>query len=158
MVGSGKVNLEEEFNNQTELRKTLIKIRTSLKEGTEEEKNEMIAALQQKKMLTMLLDTFHSEDAKVRKNAALIFEVLTITEKNLQEKVQKTIWDCYQKEETLFVRSSYLKALRTMKTEEYKAALEKRLLEMKSMEADETVQKHMREERREIERLLAKDQ
>ena len=41
MVGSGKVNLEEEFNNQTELRKTLIKIRTSLKEGTEEEKNEM---------------------------------------------------------------------------------------------------------------------
>ena len=39
MVGSGKVNLEEEFNNQTELRKTLIKIRTSLKEGTEEEVN-----------------------------------------------------------------------------------------------------------------------
>ena len=85
---------------------------------------------------TLLISLLEDEDPKVRKNAALI---LGMTE---DEDVLPALFEAWEKEETLFVRQDYLKAISNLNYEEYlpriKARIQKLSAEME-MQAETDV-------------------
>ena len=64
----------------------------------------------------------------------------------------------YEKEKTLFVKSDYLKAMQNFDCTEYLASLKQRLEELQTMQADESEKKHIRKERKELEKLLEQEE
>lgn len=117
-------------------RKELISIKQELKE-------EAVA----KKWSTMLqgnydifLQFLEHEDAKVRKNAALILGALQA------EEAAAPLFEAYQRETQRFVKSDYLTALSNLNYEIYVPELEQRLKELEAYQPEENEQKHIREE------------
>ena len=86
---------------------------------------------------SMLTDLLGSSDPKVRKNAALI---LGMTE---DEDVLPALFDAWEKEETLFVRQDYLKAISTLDYREYLPRLKERIREISGRIGDEAEQGSM---------------
>lgn len=96
-------------------------------------------------VLENLLD---SEDAKTRKNAALLIGDLGISS------LQMALWRAYEKEETLFVRSSYLVAMGKMDVTPYLKPIKAKLHQLSALEVDENNGKHIREEMQELNKLV----
>lgn len=88
------------------------------------------------------------EDAKVRKNAALLIGDLGI------QKLADALYTAYEKEDKLFVKSSYLTALKSLDYREYLPALKKRLAVLQETELTEENKKHITEESRVISDLM----
>lgn len=98
----------------------------------------------------ILIDLLDSEDAKTRKNAALL-----MGDTGKQEFLEP-IWAAYQKEEKQFVKSSYLVAIGNF---DYREQLDelKRLMDFLSKaEITEENQKHYIEEMRELSSLVVR--
>lgn len=119
-----------------ELRKNLIALKQELKE--ESARRELLFILQgDYSILTGLL---HHSEPKVRKNAALVLGRLK------QKENVAALYEAYEKETQLFVKSDYLKALEQLDCSSYREQLEKRLRELEQYQPKEEEEKHIREE------------
>lgn len=132
--------LYENIASGQEVRQNLIELRKQLKEDS----SHKLSGPEAEILKTCLLD----EDAKVRKNAALILG------ENGDDTVVQVLYEAYAREDKLFVRSSYLKALDGFCLSEVVDALKDRLDELVNGEFEESDQKHIREEKRELQKLI----
>lgn len=137
----------EDLKKQNEVRKNLIQMKELLKD--EEIRKELLELSADN---SIFLGFLKDEDPKVRKNAALILGMTG------QKEIIPALMQAYEKEETLFVRSAYLKAMQNFDCTEYRTALKQRLLELQKMQAEESEKKHVREERKELEKLLGAEE
>lgn len=80
------------------------------------------------------------KDAKTRKNAALLIGDLG------DNKLLKPLFEAYEKETTLFVRSAYLTAMKEFDCREYLPALKGQLEELSKASLDDSNKKHILEE------------
>ena len=128
----------EKLKNKESVRETLSAIRSEIKEDKKKEE-----LLQQPGLQEVLVGFLEDEDAKTRKNAALL-----IGDLKLQE-ADEALLTAYQKEKTLFVRSSYLAALGKLDASEYLEYFKERLEELKQQPVAEEEKKHRNEEIRE---------
>lgn len=125
-----------ELTQHVNVRANLIKIKELLQEADNKEvlKKE---PLYQASLFPFLLE---NEDPKVRKNAALIMGILC------EEEYGDILFKAYCKEETLFVRSAYLKALKNYPYDAYKEYLSERKKYIESGDFDSGDVKHIAEE------------
>lgn len=134
----------EEIANGHEVRQNLSKMRQELKDAGE-----------RSALLYQLCGDFHvfeelfcHEDPKVRKNVALVAGLLG------EKALLKPLMDAYEKEETLFVRSSYLTALSEFDFREYLPQLKQRQQELSEKELTMENKKHITEEMRVLTELI----
>ncbi|HAB59630.1 MAG TPA: hypothetical protein DCE48_02765, partial [Lachnospiraceae bacterium] len=99
----------DEIVNNVDVRQNLSKLRQEIKE--ESNKYALLYYIGEKKDIIPAL--LESEDAKTRKNAALLMGDLAL------EEYLPYIIKGYQKEEQRFIKSSYLVALRSFDYREY---------------------------------------
>lgn len=93
--------LWEQIQNGQEVRQNLSKIRQVIKDNGERRK--LSALLEGEE--TVLIDLLRSEDAKTRKNVALLMGDLR------NPSFLAPIWKAYQEDGQRFVKSSYLSAI-----------------------------------------------
>ena len=96
----------------------------------------------------VLTDLLASEDAKTRKNAALLLGDMELAD------AAGALWSAYEGEQTLFVKSAYLTALGKIGAEEYLDAYRARLAVLTAMDAAENEKKHIGEEIRALEKNI----
>jgi Predicted N6-adenine-specific DNA methylase len=89
-----------------------------------------------------------NEDAKVRKNAALIMGQLCVPE------FLDKLYDAYEKEEQLFVKSSYLTAIKEFDYRNILPQLKERLEKLNASPIEESNKKHITEEIRVLSSLI----
>lgn len=133
----------EELKQDTNIRENLSLIRKEVKTQTAKE-----AFLELLGDGAILLDLLKSDEPKVRKNAALLLGDL-----QMQQAVS-SLFDAYENEATLFVKSSYLTALGKMDASEYLDAFKERRDALAGKEVPENEKKHTLEELRELEKLI----
>lgn len=134
----------EKIQNGLEVRTNLSALREFLKK---ESNREVCRNLAEENGL-FLEHLLENEDAKTRKNAALFIGDLGL------EGFQLPLWRAYEKEETLFVRSSYLVAMQKLDMTAFLKPMKNRLQELLALEVEETKQKHIREEIQELNKLI----
>ena len=110
-------NAYEKVSTGTELRAGLIEMKNLLKE----EKNRRELAYQLGGDFKILTRCLSDEDPKVRKNAALVLGAME------SDDLVPVLLNAYKKEDTLFVKSAYLKALFDLDYEEELPYLKERL-------------------------------
>lgn len=127
-----------------EVRQNLSKLREIVKD----EKNKEICKKIVSENELVVEQLLKSEDAKTRKNIALLIGDLQLSVMQMQ------LWRAYEKEETLFVRSSYLIALQKMDITAFLKPMKARVKELSEMEIEETNGKHIREEIQELRKMI----
>ena len=127
-----------------DVRNNLIELKSLLKE--ESEKNTF------KYMLagdySTLTKLFDSDDPKIRKSTAAILGELK------DDCLKDVIYSAYEKEDTLFVRTAYLKALKKLDYTSLLPALRDKREALLNYECSEDELKHFRDEIAEINRLI----
>lgn len=101
---------------------------------------------------SVLTDLLRHEDPKVRKNAALVLGELE------EESVRDILWDAYQREEILFARADYLKALSHYDCTPYLDAIKERMRFLETADIAPDEQKHYYEEQTAIKTVLRKNE
>lgn len=148
--------LLEELTRQEKARGALSGIRKMLKERPEDA--EVCAAPEHLEGFLALLS---HEDAKTRKNAALLLGDLAKTvgaDSAEGQKVCDALYEAWQAEETKFVTASYVKAMQGYDPSPYRADIEKALRELREEEAEEADKKHLRELRAALQKLLEQEE
>lgn len=135
----------ESLKTEENPRKELISIKQELKEKA--------VVLEWQKKLQGNYDIFlkflEHEDAKVRKNAALILG-------NLQaQQAALSLYEAYQAETQRFVKSDYLTALSQLDYEAFVPELKQRLKELEEYKPAENEEKHVREEMTVLRKMLS---
>ena len=133
-----------ELTKGNNVRENLSNLRKMIKEESEREK--LKALLEDKKDL--IVGFLQSEDAKTRKNAALL-----IGDLKWNETVDE-LFESYKNEKTLFVRSSYLTAISNLKAEHLLTQIKDILVKMQSEEVSEENRKHHQEEVRALNKIV----
>ena len=136
--------LWEQIQNGQEVRQNLSKIRQVIKDNGERRK--LSALLEGEE--TLLIDLLRSEDAKTRKNAALLMGDLR------NPSFLAPIWKAYQEDGQRFVKSSYLSAIGNFDYREYMDAIKEQLAALEKEEVTEENQKHLMEEMRKLSFLI----
>ncbi|MCR5388258.1 MAG: methyltransferase domain-containing protein [Lachnospiraceae bacterium] len=117
------------------------------------------AFLSENKDLSAIKNVISGEDAKARKNAALLLGKLAyaagMTDKAAERELSKLLFDAYKSENTRFVKSSYLKALEGLKIDEFIPVLKQRYDELLSYTPSEEEVKHIDEEKKLLIKLLS---
>jgi len=129
-----------------EVRANLISLRAELKKN-EKERSVVLKALREQG--NVLISLLSHEDAKARKNAALILGELPC------EEAEEALYEAYARETQLFVRSSYLEALLKLGSEAFVPELMEQLKALEAEEQSEETAKHRAEERKLLRELLA---
>ena len=93
-----------------------------------------------------------SDDAKTRKNIALLLGDVKC------QKAMNQIFEAYNKETTLFVKSAYLTALLELEVESILPELKQRMEELENEEITEENRKHIEEEKRELRKILIRQE
>ncbi len=138
----------ESLKTGENLRKDLIALKQELKK--EEAKEELSELLQgDYRLLTELLG---HEEPKVRGNAALVLGRLG------QKAFAEPLYEAYEKEEKLFIKSNYLSALAELDCQECLPKLKKRLEVLEQYQPKEEEEKHIREELRALRTLARRDE
>ena len=140
------LNIEKNEN----VRQSLSSLRSMIKD--EEEKENLYSAMTEQPQL--FLSALSLEDAKTRKNAALLIgdmgELLATSQipsdKELCDTFVKELYKAYETETTLFVKSSYLEALKEYNYTSLLPQLKETLNTLSSMELAEDNRKHVAEE------------
>lgn len=124
------------IRNKENVRETLAVLRDSLKKQGE------LCRFKSEKLydLSLLTDLLGNEDPKIRKNAA---SVLALIE---DQGCAGNLFAAYMNENTLFVRSSYLKALKKYNYSEFENELNRRRIEIENADYCEEDVKHIAEE------------
>ena len=91
------------------------------------------------------------EDAKVRKNAALLLGELGLDES------APALFEAYGAEQTRFVKSAYLQALKELDVTPYLDALRERYQQLLAYEPSEDEKKHVAQERSLLQQLLSEN-
>lgn len=130
--------------NNIETRKNLIALKEFIKDTDQKEAFLDIIHYD----VNFLRAFLSNEDAKVRKNIALIIGELEL------EGLAIDLVETYVAEETMFVKTAYLKALQKLPCEPYISILSERLKELMESQHEETKQKHVSEEIRELTKLI----
>lgn len=133
----------EELIRKVKLRENLSLLKSEIKDPAEKEK--LLALVGDG---ALLLDLLKEEEPKVRKNAALLLGDL-----GLQQAVEP-LWNAYEWEATLFVKSSYLAALGKMDVSDYLQRFRERCSELTALEPAVDEKKHINEEIRELEKII----
>lgn len=97
---------------------------------------------------TLILDFLKDEDAKTRKNAALLLGDL-----RCQQAVE-ALFEAYKSETTLFVKASYLQALAELEVEDRLPILKEELEGLLSKEVETDNKKHVEEEIRALRKIV----
>lgn len=126
------------------LRKDLIALKQELK--TESVQQELLEILQGD--YGLLLGLLRNPEPKVRGNAALVLGRLG------QNEFSGPLYEAYEQEEKLFIKSDYLSALAELDISGYEDRLKERLWELEQKETTEENEKHVREELRALRKLL----
>ena len=135
--------LETYFRNLTEgreIRKTLIELRKALKEET--------ANKLPPEQLELLRTFLTHEDAKARRNAALILG------EQQDEDSLEALEAAYEAEEKLFVRADYLEAIANLHYGAFLGKYKNRMLELMAQKPDEASAKHRSAEIRALRSLI----
>lgn len=144
----------KELCKDKNVRQSLSKIREELSAGTLEK--EVLADFTDVDAISDYETLFQNEDPKVRKNLALLLGDLATY---IEEKDGYTFVDLlmkyYQSEETLFVKESYVKGLSSYDVTDYIEVLRDRLAVLQSKDLDESEKKHVRGERKQLEKILS---
>ena len=139
-------DLLSKLRSGEEVRANLISLRAGLKKN-EKERSVVLNALREQG--NVLISLLSHEDAKARKNAALILGELPC------EEAEEALYEAYVKETQLFVRSSYLEALLKLGSEAYVPELSEQLKALETEEQSEETAKHRAEERKLLRELLS---
>lgn len=137
-------NTYENIEKGIEVRQNLIRLRQEIKDSHERHALQFFLGGN----YSLLLGLLSHEDAKVRKNTALILGALQ------EQKLLQPLYEAYEAEETMFVKSSYLLAMKEYDCSEYREPLRQRLAELSSREASLDNKKHLMEETRALSDLL----
>lgn len=131
-----------------DVRTNLLRLKTQMKK--EEQKKEFVHVLAGD--FETLRELLNHEDAKVRKNAALILGSLEC------EDVLPWIYKAYAKEKQLFVRESYLKAMEKLDFKPWLPQLKEReaVLLKQIATVEEEKRKHMRKEAAVLAQMILK--
>lgn len=129
-----------------EVRANLIALKEKLRDEKERKKFAYLLGGD----FTALSSLLQAEDPKVRRNAALILGQME------SEDLLPVLFDAYEREQTLFVRADYLKAMARMNYRAYVGRMEERLLELRCREVTMEEQKHVSEEMRMLQALILK--
>lgn len=141
----GFINNLKEGN---EVRQTLSKIRQAIKD--EAVFSDFYNAIWDE--TTLLISFLQSEDAKTRKNTALLMGDLAMDD------FLEPLFDAYEKEETLFVRSSYLAALKNFDYEELMPKLRAQSTKLSNTTLTDDNKKHISEELRLLNALIIEEE
>ncbi|SFR83368.1 TRM11 family SAM-dependent methyltransferase [Anaeromicropila populeti] len=134
----------KDIMNNIQVRQNLIQLRKELKEGT----NKHALLFNMKSELVLLPTLLLHEDAKVRKNAALVIGDLALKEYLDQ------LYEAYEKETTLFVRSAYLTAMKELDYRKYLPMFKERLESLGKKEIPLEQKKHTGEEMKLLSELI----
>ncbi len=122
--------------NRVDIRQNLISIKNELKT-----RSDIMSFIESDNYdSTLFSSLLDSEDAKIRKNTALIMGVLG------QPVFLKQLVEAYLEEKTLFIKSSYLKAIAGFDYSAYRDQLLNRMKELEAGAFDEADVKHIAEE------------
>lgn len=138
--------LEEKYKSlqrKENVRETLSFLRNEIKDAKNLASLKSIAG--DGSEITALLS---NEDAKTRKNAALLIGELELYS------AADALFKAYQNETTLFVKSSYLTALGRLDAEEFIDFFKERFDELMAKEVLEEEKKHINEELRELNKII----
>ncbi|MBQ9120095.1 MAG: methyltransferase [Lachnospiraceae bacterium] len=141
------LDILEELKRSEEKRPLLIQLRERLR-GAEGAKERMRLLEELEQTEAVLLGLFASEDAKVRKNLALILGELAVP------KHRQLLWEKYLLEETRFVRGAYLEALKHFDIKELAKELKAELARLQEIELNDENRKHLAEEKTLLRELL----
>ena len=128
----------EKIKNGVDVRKNLIELKSELKEDS----NRMALSYYLAGEYDLFYGLLQDEDAKVRKNVALIMGLLGIQE------FIKPLYSAYVKEEKLFVKADYLTALKQLDYRDILDELKERLDFLVKEKFEETSMKHINEEKK----------
>ncbi len=134
----------EELAQQQDVRSNLSTLRKCIKEEAQREK--LMRMIEREEGL--LPGFLHSDDAKTRRNAALLLGELG------RQDALEALLEAYRSEETLFVKSAYLDALAHLEVEELLPFFRERIEELSAQEVREEERKHIGEELRSLRAIL----
>ena len=140
------IQLFTELQEKKNVRSNLSALRASLKEATEEQKAQAIEFVRGHEDL--VFGFLQEEDAKTRKNAALLLGDLAV------QNALQPLWKAYTREQTLFVKSAYLEAMKALHAEEILSQLKDRLAELEGEPVTEENRKHREAELRALRAIL----
>lgn len=139
--------MEKIFNELTEntnIRTNLSALRQMIKEQAKKP----LVLEQVQKREAMFLDFLQNEDAKTRKNAALLLGDLAYQE------ALEALYEAYVSESTLFVKASYLQAMAELEVGDKLPALKERLSQLLETEPEPDNKKHIDEEIRALRKIV----
>lgn len=136
--------LLEKIKKQTQVRQTLSELRSEIKDNIKKRSLQYKLGNQH----DLFMDLLKHEDAKVRKNAALILGDLEV------EQAVDALYESYKKEDKLFIKSAYLNAMSKLDCSKYVDELKKRQKKLIKEEIAVETKKHMLEELRELSNIL----
>lgn len=133
-----------ELEKKENLRSNLSTLRKQIKET--EQKEKLVTLLEGREML--VVDCLQSEDAKTRKNAALLLGDLGFQD------AMETLYHAYESEQTLFVKPAYLQALAELDVADKLSCFKERLQTLLAENVSEENKKHIEEEVRALRKIL----
>ena len=126
------------------VRQNLSKLREIVKEGN----NKTLCKKLVQENELIIENLLESDDPKTRKNTALLIGDLQVSSMLMK------LWRAYEREETLFVKSSYLVAMGKMDVTAFLKPLKAREQKLSNLEVEESNQKHIREELQELRKMI----
>ncbi|MGL5437051.1 MAG: TRM11 family SAM-dependent methyltransferase [Lachnospiraceae bacterium] len=138
--------LWKQIQNNQEVRQNLSKLRQVIKDQGELKKLSLLVDGEE----AVIINLLQSEDAKTRKNAALLMGDLG------NQTFMTPIWNAYKSEPQRFVKSSYLTAIGSFDYREFLDAIKEQLSMLRNETTTEENQKHIMEEMRELSTLIVK--
>lgn len=142
-----KMNIRECYERicaGDQLRQNLIALRDALKDEKSRREFAYLLGGDFSKLCALL----EHEDPKVRKNAA------SILGKMESEDLLPVLFDAYKKEQTLFIRADYLKAMAETDCRPLLGALKERLAQLRESEMLPEERKHLQEEIRALQEIV----
>lgn len=136
--------LLNELVENKNIRTNLSTLRQTIKD--EEKKAELLTQVGKQEVL--FLSFLQSEDAKTRKNAALLFGDLAY------QNALEALYEAYVSENTLFVKASYLQAMAELDVSEKMPELKEKLTELLALEVEPENKKHVDEEIRALRKII----
>jgi len=140
-------NLLENIKNGIDVRQNLSQLRQEIKETLK--KNELLDLIDEDtELIDLIKHLLNSEDAKTRKNVALLMGDLGI------EEFCASLYNAYKSEDQMFVKSAYLTALKSFNYFEYLPDFKNRLTELAKITLTIENKKHIEEEMRALTELI----
>ena len=138
----------KELTEHNNIRANLSALRQMVKEADKK----ALVLEQVTKQENLFLSFLKHEDAKTRKNAALLLGDL------VYQNALEALYEAYVSEQTLFVRASYLQALAELDTGDKLAAWKEALAKLLETEPEPENKKHVDEEIRALRKLVIREE